>query len=31
MCLTEKVYRVLAELLSNEYYEVKVVKVDDIR
>ncbi len=29
MCLTEKVYRVLAELLSNEYYEVKVVKVDD--
>lgn len=28
MCLTEKVYRVLAELLSNEYYEVKVVKVD---
>lgn len=29
MCLTEKVYRVLAELLTNEYYEVKVVKVDD--
>lgn len=29
MCLTEKVYRVLAELLSNEYYEVEVVKVDD--
>ena len=29
MCLTEKVYRVLAELLSNEYYEVKVVKVND--
>lgn len=29
MCLTEKVYTILAELLSNEYYEVKVVKVDD--
>lgn len=29
MCLTEKVYRVLAELLTDDYYEVKVVKVDD--
>lgn len=28
MCLTEKVYRILAELLTDDYYECEVVKVD---